>query len=146
MIEAELADVAVAGDGGYFVVLLKTAKGDYVPIAIDNLQAMSILAGRSKEAFPRPLTHDLLLSVLEIMGAAIKRIEISDIISNEDGSGTFYAKLILENRGLEYELDARPSDALALAVRVDAPLLIAESVVEKAGMSEFADGRGGAEA
>ncbi len=142
MIEAVLEDVAVAGDGSQFIVLLKAKdeEGSVVPIWIGALEAMSIVAGRSQE-FPRPMSHDLMLSLLEMMGAKVARIEVTDI-----SEGTFYARLVVENRGVEFDIDARPSDALALAVRVDAPLYIAEKVVKQTAMTDFPSGTGGAEA
>ena len=142
MVEAVLEDVAVAGSGEYFVVLLKTHAGEYVPITIGSLEAMSILAGRSREKFSRPLSHDLLLSALELLGASLNRVEVTELVTTPEG-GTFYGKVVLDNRGIELELDARPSDALALAVRMGAPIWIAEDVVEQVGMSDFG---GGAEA
>ena len=95
-----------------------------------ELEAMSIAAGRDKEKFPRPLTHDLMLSIFDILNVSVKRIEITDLRDN-----TFYARLVIENRGIEFEIDARPSDALALAVRTEAELLVAESVIEKSGVT-----------
>ena len=142
MIEAVLEDVAVAGDGSQFIVLLKAKDEDesIVAIWIGALEAMSIVAGRGGE-FPRPMSHDLMLSMLEMLDAEVVRVEVTDI-----ADGTFYARLIVENRGVEFEIDARPSDALALAVRVDAPLYIAEKVIEQTAMTDFPSGAGGAEA
>jgi bifunctional DNase/RNase len=141
MLEAVLEDVAVAGDGTQFLVLLKTNDNRFVPIAIGPLEAMSIAAGRAKEAVARPMTHDLMLSVMDMLDAKLKRIEVTDL-----RDGVFYARLIIENRGIEYDIDARPSDALGLAVRAEVPLLIAEKVVDMAAMSEFEGGPGGFEA
>lgn len=142
MVEAVLEDVAVAGSGEFFVLLLKTQAGEYVPITIGHLEVMSILAGRNGEKVSRPLSHDLLLSALELLGASLNRVEVTELITTPEG-GTFYGKVVLDNRGIELELDARPSDALALAVRTGAPIWLAESVVEQVGMSDFG---GGAEA
>ncbi len=142
MVEAVLEDVAVAPSGEFFILLLKTHGGDYVPITIGHLEAMSILAGRNKERLSRPLSHDLLLSALELLGASLNRIEVTELVTTSEG-GTFYAKVVLGSRGIELELDARPSDALALAVRTGVPIWISESVVEQVGLSDFG---GGAEA
>lgn len=142
MVEAVLEDVAVAGSGEFFVLLLKTQTGEFVPITIGHLEAMSILAGRNGEKFSRPLAHDLMLSALELLGGSLNRVEVTELVTTPEG-GTFYGKVVLDNRGIELELDARPSDALALAVRTGAPIWIAESVVEQVGMSDFG---GGAEA
>ncbi|MGL4608979.1 MAG: bifunctional nuclease family protein [Trueperaceae bacterium] len=141
MVKATLEDVAVSNDGDSFMVLLSTEKGSIVPIAVGALEAMSIAQGRAKEKFPRPLTHDLMLSVFGILNVSVKRIEISELRDN-----TFFAKLIIENRGIEFEIDARPSDALALAVRSEAPLFIDAKVVERSGISEFSKAVGGVEA
>ncbi len=139
MVAAVLEDVAVAGSGEFFIVLLKTEPGDFVPITIGNLEAMSILAGRGGEKLSRPLAHDLMLSSLELLGSSLSRVEITELVTTDEG-GTFFARVILLGRGIELELDARPSDALALAVRVGAPIWIAETVVEQVGLSDFGDG------
>lgn len=132
MVRAKLEDITVAGDGSAFMVLLSTEKAEIIPIVIGPLEAMSIAAGRSKENYPRPLTHDLMFSVLDILNASIKRIEISELTET-----TFYAKLMIENRGIEFEIDCRSSDALALAVRRDIPIFVSESVIEKAGLTDL---------
>jgi uncharacterized protein len=132
MLKATLENVAVTNDGDAFLVILATEKGPMVPIAVGALEAMSIAQGHAKEKFARPLTHDLMLSVFDLLNVTVKRIEITDLTDN-----TFFARLVIENRGLEFEIDARPSDALALAVRTDAPLFIDANVVEKTGITEF---------
>ena len=131
MVKTKLEDIAVAADGSYYLMLLSTEEGELLPITIDSLQAQSILLGQSDETFERPLTHDLLLSVLELLGADLKRIEVTDL-----SDGVYYARLILASRGIEYEIDARPSDALALAVRTEADLFVARSVLDEAAMTE----------
>jgi bifunctional DNase/RNase len=78
---------------------------------------------------PRPLTHDLLSSVIDSLGAAIESIIVSDLKSD-----TFYAKIILNVDGKQLEIDSRPSDALALAVRADVPIFAEEAVLDKAGI------------
>jgi bifunctional DNase/RNase len=132
MVRVSLEDITVAGDGNAFMVLLSTEKQEIIPIVIGPLEAMSIAAGRSNEKYPRPMTHDLMFSVMDILNANIKRIEISELSDN-----TFFAKLIIENRGIEFEIDSRSSDALALAVRRDIPIFISEAVIEKAALIEM---------
>ena len=142
MIRAELEDVAVTGDASTFLLLLKTETQDYVAMTIDALQAQMIMAGRLGTKLERPLTHDLLLSALELLNAKVLRVEITELKNN-----TYYAQLVLENRGVEFELDARPSDALAVAVRTDAEIWISEEVVALAGLTDdFENGPGGVEA
>ena len=143
MVEAVLEDVAVAGNGEFFVVLLRTLSGDFIPITIGHPEALSILAGRSQEPLSRPLAHDLMLSSLELLGASLNRVEITELVTTE-GGGTFYGRVIIDSRGIEFDLDARPSDALALAVRVGVPIWVSEEGALQAGMTDF--GGGGAEA
>jgi len=131
MLKVEVKEIAVANDGSYAIVLLSTSEGEIVPVSIDLLQARAIMIARSKEKFARPLTHDLLLDIIKILNAKIIRIEITDL-----KEGTYYAKLVLENRGLEFELDARPSDAIALAVKQDIDIFIAKDIVEKNSLVE----------
>jgi bifunctional DNase/RNase len=104
------------------------------------MQAISIAAGRSKEQMERPLTHDLFVSVLEMLDAPLTRVEITDLVE-----GTFYANLVLERAGVAIEVDARPSDAMAIAVRTNAPIYVAASVLDSSAMRDF-EGSGGAEA
>jgi uncharacterized protein len=132
MVRVKLEDITIAGDGSTFMVLLATEKQEIVPIMIGPLEAMSIAAGKNQEKYPRPLTHDLMLSVMDMLNASIKRIEISELEQS-----TFYAKLIIENRGIELDIDSRSSDALALAVRRDIPIYISESVIEKAALTDL---------
>lgn len=134
MIKANLDNIAVSGDGSVFLALLKTEAGDIVPIAIDAMQARSIALGKTEHDTDRPMTHDLTLSIIEILNAKLLRVDITELKND-----VFYAKLIIENRGIEFEIDARPSDALALAVRVGAPLFIAEEVVENHAFSDDLD-------
>lgn len=134
MVKAELDEIAVSGDGQVFLALIKTEQNDVVPILIDKTQAQVISLGQQKEGFERPLTHDLMLSVVEMLNANIKRIEITELKDE-----VFFAKLIIENRGIEFEIDARPSDALALAVRVDAPLFVSQQVIDQSAFTDDID-------
>ncbi|HET6487758.1 MAG TPA: bifunctional nuclease family protein, partial [Spirochaetia bacterium] len=100
------------------------------PIFIAPLEAQSILIGLGSVKMPRPLTHDLFISVLENLQCSINRVEITSL-----KEGTYYAKLILNSSGDEIAVDARPSDCLALAVRVKCQIYIDEAVVDEAGIS-----------
>jgi bifunctional DNase/RNase len=101
-----------------------------VPIFIAPLEAQSILIGLGSVKMPRPLTHDLFITVLESLESSVNRVEITSLKET-----TYYAKLILESAGSEIAVDARPSDCLALAVRVKCPIYIDEAVVDEAGIS-----------
>jgi len=142
MVEVTLEDIAVSGeDGARFLVLLKAPGGELLPIVIDALQAVSIAAGRQAERPERPLTHDLLLSMLGMLDAEVTKVEVTDLVD-----GTFYAMVVLERQGVRLDVDARPSDALALAVRAKCPIYVAEHVLEASGLSDDVGGKGGFEA
>jgi hypothetical protein len=114
-----------------YVVMLKEKETErYLPIFIGPAEANAIAIKLRGEALPRPLTHDLLRNIVEVLGSSVNSIRISDLMND-----TFYAKIILNVEGGQVEIDARPSDALALAVRVEVPIYAEESVLEKAGIS-----------
>lgn len=114
-----------------YVVMLKEKEAErYLPIFIGPAEANAIAIKLRGEALPRPLTHDLLRNIVEMLGASVNSIRISDLMND-----TFYAKIILNVEEGQMEIDARPSDALALAVRVEVPIYAEESVLEKAGIS-----------
>jgi hypothetical protein len=112
------------------VVILKEKTADrYLPIWIGPAEADAIAVKLQGITVPRPLTHDLLHSVIDALGATIKSVLISDLKSD-----TFYAKIILNVDGMQMEVDSRPSDALALAVRTEVPIYAEEAVLDKAGI------------
>jgi len=128
LVKAEIWTVARTEQGN--AVLVRPVGAEVaVPIFIGQLETQSILIGFGGVPMPRPLTHDLMLSLLRNFGADLLRIEI-----NELKDGTFYARLVLGREGGELIVDARPSDAIALAVRRKCPVYIAESVVDSAGI------------
>ncbi len=108
------------------IVLLKTASGSrYLPIWIGHPEAQAILSRLQETETPRPMTHDLLATAVADLGAEVVRIEVTDLREN-----TFYARITLRRDGAEIELDSRPSDAIALAVRTQAPIFAADAVIE----------------
>ncbi|MBL8965472.1 MAG: bifunctional nuclease family protein [Spirochaetaceae bacterium] len=128
-VEADIWTVAQTDQGN--VVLVRPKGSDLaVPIFIGQLETQSILIGMGGVDVPRPLTHDLAVSLIRSLGAAILRIEINDL-----QEGTFFARLVLVREGQEQVVDARPSDAIGIAVRAGCPVFIAESVVDEAGIS-----------
>ena len=109
------------------IVLLKTAEGNkFLPIWIGHPEAAAILMKLQSQAPPRPMTHDLLSDVLEQLGAQIIRITVTELREN-----TFYAQITLQQDGGEIEIDSRPSDAIALAIRAEAPIFAADRVIEE---------------
>ncbi len=113
------------------VVLDVEGEADVVPIFIGFEEATSIARGLEAEDIGRPLTHDLLLDVMEELGGRIERVVVSEISEREDGNGgTYIADLHLQTPRDETIVDARPSDSLALAARTNAPIEVTEAVFE----------------
>lgn len=130
MIEMSIDSIRVSLMNYQRVVILKEKIAKrYLPIWIGPAEADAIAVKLQGVTVPRPLTHDLLSSVIDSLGAAIESIIVSDLKSD-----TFYAKIILNVDGQQLEIDSRPSDALALAVRTDAPIFAEEAVLDKAGI------------
>ena len=114
--------------GGAYAILLKEMHGSRrLPIIIGAFEAQAIALEIEGIKPPRPLTHDLLKSFLDNVGATVTEVLIDELREN-----TFYAKIILEMSTLSNEIDARPSDAIALAVRAQSPIYVAESVMDAA--------------
>jgi len=111
-----------------FVVLLKGADERALPIFIGAAEAQSIALRLGGVAVPRPMTHDLMKNLLDFMECRLKRVEVCDVVE-----GTFIGKLVIERDGAEMDLDTRPSDAIALALRCAAPIFVAEKVMDEAG-------------
>ncbi|MCU4752979.1 bifunctional nuclease family protein [Natrialbaceae archaeon A-CW2] len=113
------------------VVLSVDGEQDVVPIFIGIEEATSIARGLEAEDIGRPLTHDLLLDVMEELGGRVDRVVVSDIDAREDGmGGTYIADLHVQTPRETVVIDARPSDSLALAARTNVPIEITESVFE----------------
>jgi bifunctional DNase/RNase len=109
------------------IVLLKTADGNkFLPIWIGHPEAAAILMKLQGASTPRPMTHDLLSDMLEQLDAEVVRITVTELREN-----TFYASITVHQNGSEIEIDSRPSDAIAIAVRSDAPIFAAERVIEE---------------
>lgn len=111
------------------VVLMEVGGRRYLPIWIGPDLADAIALSLRGVEVARPLTHDLLCSVIETMGGKVSRVLVNDIRDN-----TFYARLILDVAGRYAEVDSRPSDAIAVAVRVKCPIYVEEAVLEQAGL------------
>ncbi len=130
MIEMCIDSIRVSLMNYQRVVILKEKVAErYLPIWIGPAEADAIAVKLQGVSVPRPLTHDLLSSVIESLGASIDSIIVRDLKKD-----TFYAKIILHVDGGQMEIDSRPSDALALAVRVGAPIFVEEGVMDKAGI------------
>jgi bifunctional DNase/RNase len=132
MLEAEIWTIARTDQGS--AVLLRPLGSDVVvPIFIGHLEVQSILIGSGKVKIKRPLTHDLFLSLLRQLGLSLNRAEVHSLKDN-----TFHARLVILGGNFSEKkplaLDARPSDAFALAVRRGCPLFVSSRVIEQAGV------------
>lgn len=120
----------VEATSGSPIVLLREQDAPHrvLPIFVGGREAMAIALALSGETPPRPLTHDLLAALLDTVDASIDRVEVTEL-----RGGTFFARLALRVPGGGASVDSRPSDAIALALRVDAPLFASEAVLDEAG-------------
>jgi bifunctional DNase/RNase len=107
------------------VVILKDLEGKrYLPILIGPFEATAIALALEGTQVPRPLSHDLMRTMLEAMHASLEQIVIHDIKDS-----TFFAKLVVRQNGETREIDARPSDGIALALRMEAPIFVSDKIV-----------------
>lgn len=118
------------------VVILKVKETNrFLPIWIGSSEADSIALKLQDIPVARPLTHDLLQSTIATLGATVSRIVVSDLTDD-----TFFAKIVLQVNGTSLEVDSRPSDALALAVRTEAPIFAHDEVIERAAVQMDEEG------
>ena len=130
MVEVKIESIRVSLMSQYRVVILKDAESNrYLPIWIGPYEADAITIHLQDVQVPRPLTHDLLKNVIETLGAEVLHIIISGLEKN-----TYFARIILDAEGDTIEIDSRPSDAIALGVRVNAPIYVADEVMDQAGL------------
>ncbi len=113
------------------VVVLRAEDGRLLPIYIGIAEAMAIHSALKNQVPPRPMTHDLLVDIIGKLNARVERVIIDDLVDN-----TFYARIILKQNDHEIEVDARPSDSIAIAVRLACPIYIEEKVLDEAGRLE----------
>jgi uncharacterized protein len=112
------------------IVLLKTMDGNrFLPIWIGHPEAAAILIRMQGTQLPRPMTHDLLMSIIDTFEGEVTRITVTELKES-----TFYALLTIVKDGSEIDLDSRPSDALALAVRTDAPIFASTELLDENGI------------
>ena len=130
MPEMEIETVRPTPSRDSGIVLLREKGSDrYLPIWIGLNEATAIAVKLEQISLPRPLTHDLLDSMITHLGGHVRHVIINDFVDN-----TYYAKIVLSRNGDTIEVDSRPSDALALALRANVPVYADESVLERAGI------------
>ena len=127
MVEMELARIIINESSDQQFIFLREKGGQrQFPIVISMMEAMAIDRFVKEQETPRPLTHELMNKVISGLGARIERVEVTEL-----KNGTFYANLVLQRDGLQVEVDARPSDAIALAIRNASQIFVAEQVLEE---------------
>ncbi|MCK6479007.1 MAG: bifunctional nuclease family protein [Planctomycetes bacterium] len=129
MKECELSRIVLrdTAEEQYIFLREKDGGGRVFPILIGRFEARAIDRTVRRQAFPRPMTHDLLAAIVEATGTHLERVEITDL-----REGTYFATLHLRRDTETVKVDARPSDAVALAVRMGSPIFVAEAVLEEA--------------
>ena len=129
MIEMQLEGVRVELPTNQPIVLLREREGErFLPIWIGAAEAAAIALSLQGVVTPRPMTHDLLKNILDDLSVAVERIVVTELRES-----TFYATIELQRNGDRYEISSRPSDAIALAVRLSAPIFASEDVLDEAG-------------
>ncbi|HHF98955.1 bifunctional nuclease family protein [Candidatus Aerophobetes bacterium] len=127
MVEVDVVNVAIDMHSKMPVIVLKEKRGDKtLPIWIGLFEAQSIALAMENIKPPRPLTHDLAKSLIEKLKGKVDKVVINDLRHN-----TFYAKIFIRQNGEDIQVDSRPSDAIAIALRLKVPIFIEEEVLEK---------------
>jgi len=138
MIETVVESIRVSLVTQHRVVILKEVDGErHLPIWIGSYEAEAIAMELQGVTASRPLPYDLMRSIIGDMGGSVDRIAVTDLSDD-----VFYARIILRQDGREVEIDSRPSDAIALAVRARVPILVDDSVMDKAGVILSAEDEG----
>ncbi len=126
-VQMELMRIIINENSDQHIIFLKEVEGDRMfPIVIGIFEASSIDRRVKNQPAQRPLTHDLLANTVELLGG-----ELQDIYINELREHTYFAKLRIKHEGELVEVDSRPSDAIALAVTVDVPILVADDILDE---------------
>jgi bifunctional DNase/RNase len=130
LIEVSVDSIRIHMPTAQHLVILKEKEADrYLPIWIGSFEAQAIATKISGNPLGRPLTHDLMATAFGDLGISIKRIVVTRLADQ-----VFYARLYVKQNGRDLDFDARPSDAIALAVRVECPIFVAAEVMETAGI------------
>jgi bifunctional DNase/RNase len=138
MIETVVESIRVSLVTQHRVVILKEVNGErHLPIWIGSYEAEAIAMELQGVTATRPLPYDLIRTIIDDMGGAVDRIAVTDLTDD-----VFFARIVLRRDGREVEIDSRPSDAIALAVRARVPILVDDSVMDKAGVMLSSDEEG----
>ncbi len=128
MVEVVIDSIRVSLVSQQQVILLRERQANrYLPIWIGAFEANAIQLALHEVELARPMTHDLMRRILDVLGARLERVEVTSLKEN-----TFYGNLVVSHQGRVYNIDARPSDAIALAVRAHVPIYVAREVMDEA--------------
>lgn len=135
MIQVQVEKISFYPPSKGYAVLLKESGGSrYLPVIVGSFEAQSIALALEEVQMPRPMTHDLFCNILEELNIEIREVLISSLTD-----GTFFSKISLASETGSGEVDSRPSDAIALALRVGAPIYVTEAVMEEASVQELTE-------
>lgn len=127
MVEMKVTGLTIDPFTSMPIIILKDLEEKCaLPIWIGLIEASAIATELESIQLSRPMTHDLLKNILDAMGVSVDKVEVNDLADN-----TFYARVLLKRKGEEHSMDARPSDAIAIALRTKAPIFVARHVIEK---------------
>ncbi len=127
MVKVEIYGLALNLNTHVPIVLLKDRKGAVLPIVIGIFEAQAIFLALEKTDFFRPLTHDLLKNIIDVLGSHILKLEIYALKDN-----TYFANLVMKFKNNKIKIDCRPSDGIAIALRANAPIYASEKILEPA--------------
>jgi bifunctional DNase/RNase len=135
MIQVQVEKISFYPPSKGYAVLLRETTGDRIlPVIVGSFEAQAIALALEDVQMPRPMTHDLFCSILDDLDVEVSEVTISELLD-----GTFYSKISLISQIGTRDIDARPSDAIAMALRVGAPIYVAESVMEEASVKEVVE-------
>lgn len=117
------------------VVILKAEDGRILPIYIGPAEAASIYSALNHYLPPRPMTHDLLVDIIAKLNGKVEKVVIDDLVET-----TFYARIVVKQDDRDIEIDARPSDSIAIALRIPCPIFVDQTVLDKAGIVDLPEG------
>jgi uncharacterized protein len=130
--EVNIASMAIDPTSNTPIIILKSVKGDQaVPIWIGLLEATSIASALRDIKFDRPMTHDLFKNFIDNLEMVVSKVEVCDLKDN-----TFYARIYFVSKDKDFDMDARPSDAIAIALRFGAPIYVDDKIFDKSQMVE----------
>lgn len=130
--EVNIASMAIDPTSNTPIIILKSVKGDQaVPIWIGLLEATSIASALRDIKFDRPMTHDLFKNFIDNLEMVVSKVEVCDLKDN-----TFYARIYFVSKDKSFDMDARPSDAIAIALRFGAPIYVDDKIFDKSQMVE----------